>query len=96
MSGEERSSTRPARTASRAAAAREAAHAGRIEDRASPDKPLDVLVQHLVTIALGGGFRAGALYDEVRTSWAYRALTREEFDWALVFCERGGESLTDF
>ena len=32
----------------------------------SPDKPLDVLVQHLVTVALGGGFDADALFDEVR------------------------------
>lgn len=39
-----------------AAAARRAAQAGRIERRATPDKPLDVLVQHLVTVALGGGF----------------------------------------
>jgi ATP-dependent Lhr-like helicase len=40
-----------------AAAAREAALAGRVEARKSPDAPLDVLVQHLVTVALGGGFR---------------------------------------
>jgi ATP-dependent helicase Lhr and Lhr-like helicase len=79
-----------------AAAARRAAHAGRVEQRESPDKPLDVLVQHLVTIALGGGFRAAELFDEVRTAWAYRGLTREEFDWALSFCERGGESLTAY
>ena len=43
-----------------AAAARRAAQAGRIERRQSPDKPLDVLVQHLVTVALGGGFAADA------------------------------------
>jgi ATP-dependent helicase Lhr and Lhr-like helicase len=79
-----------------AAAARRAAYAGRVEERQSPDKPLDVLVQHLVTIALGGGFRAQELWDEVRTAWAYRELTREEFDWALAFCERGGESLTAY
>jgi ATP-dependent helicase Lhr and Lhr-like helicase len=36
------------------------------------------------------------LYQEVRTSWAYRELTREEFDWALAFCERGGSSLTAY
>jgi ATP-dependent Lhr-like helicase len=29
----------------------------------------------------------------VRSAWSYRTLTRAEFDWALVFCERGGESL---
>jgi ATP-dependent helicase Lhr and Lhr-like helicase len=79
-----------------AAAARQAAQAGRVEQRESPDKPLDVLVQHLVTVALGGGFRAEELFGEVRTAWAYRELTREEFDWALAFCERGGESLTAY
>jgi ATP-dependent Lhr-like helicase len=79
-----------------AAAARRAAYAGRVEKRESPDKPLDVLVQHIVTIALGGGFRADDLFDEVRSAWAYRELTRSEFDWALLFCERGGESLTAY
>ena len=79
-----------------AAAARRAALAGQIESRESPEKPLDVLVQHLVTVALGGGFEADALFDEVRSSWAYRELTREEFEWALAFCERGGESLTAY
>jgi len=124
-------------------AARRAALAGQVESRTSPDKPLDVLVQHLVTVALGGGFAAdvrleakgaakGAakaaaggvaadsangtpnvaaigtaediaaveglyssdeMFDEVRTAPAYANLTREEFDWALAFVERGGESL---
>ncbi|MCD0422277.1 ligase-associated DNA damage response DEXH box helicase [Rubrivivax sp. JA1024] len=76
-----------------AAAARRAALAGRVESRRTPDKPLDVLVQHLVTVALGGGFEAGALYDEVRSAPAYRGLSRTEFDWALAFVERGGDSL---
>jgi len=75
------------------AAARRAATAGHIESRQSPIKPLDVLVQHIVTVALGGGFEAEALYDELLSSYAYRELTREEFDWALAFCEQGGQSL---
>jgi ATP-dependent Lhr-like helicase len=79
-----------------AAAARRAALAGRVESRASPAKPLDVLVQHLVTVALGGGFAADAMFDEVRRAPAYAALTREEFDWALAFVERGGESLAAY
>jgi len=76
-----------------AVAARRAALAGQVESRTSPDKPLDVLVQHLVTVALGGGFTSEALFAEVRTAPAYAGLTREEFDWALAFVERGGESL---
>ncbi len=89
-----------------AAAARAAALAGEVEARLSPDKPLDVLVQHLVTVALGGsldaqgqpcaGFVADELFDEVRSTRAYRTLTRDEFDWALAFVERGGDSLTAY
>jgi ATP-dependent Lhr-like helicase len=76
-----------------AAAARWAAQAGRVEKRDPPAKPLDVLVQHIVSVALGGGFTADALYREVAGAWSYRGLTRAEFDWAIAFCERGGESL---
>jgi ATP-dependent Lhr-like helicase len=79
-----------------AAAARRAALAGRVESRASPVKPLDVLVQHLVTVALGGGFVADELFDEVRAAPAYAGLTRAEFDWALAFVECGGESLAAY
>lgn len=79
-----------------AAAARRAALAGRVESRRTPEQPLDVLVQHIVTVALGGGFDADALFDEVRRAPAYAALTREAFDWALAFCERGGDSLTAY
>jgi ATP-dependent helicase Lhr and Lhr-like helicase len=79
-----------------AAAARRAAQAGQIEGRTSPHKPLDVLVQHIVTVALGGGFKSDELFDEVRTAFAYAKLTRLEFDWALGFCERGGDSLAAY
>lgn len=76
-----------------AAAARWAARVGRVERRTPPEKPLDVLVQHVVTVALGGGFRAEELYAEVASAWSYRTLTQAEFDWAIAFCERGGDSL---
>ena len=79
-----------------AAAARRAVQAGNIEKRATPDKPFDVLVQHLVTVALGGGFTADAMFEEVRQAWAYRKLTRAEFQWALDFVVQGGSSLTAY
>jgi ATP-dependent Lhr-like helicase len=79
-----------------AAAARRAVDARQIESREIPEKPLDVLVQHLVTIAIGGGFTADAMFDEVRTCYAYRELTRAEFDWAIAFVERGGTSLSAY
>lgn len=75
------------------AAAREALAQGKVEPRPPLDAPLDVLSQHLVTVALGGGFEPDALFREVRTTRAYRALPREAFDWALDFVMRGGRSL---
>ncbi|MBE2256074.1 MAG: ligase-associated DNA damage response DEXH box helicase [Ignavibacteria bacterium] len=56
-----------------------------IEDRHSVKKPLDVLVQHLVTIALGEGFDKMELYNEIINSYSYKDLTYEEFEWALNF-----------
>ncbi|CAN5202261.1 ligase-associated DNA damage response DEXH box helicase [soil metagenome] len=76
-----------------AAAARHAGLASRVESREPPRKPLDVLVQHLVSMALGGGFKPDDLYAEVVTAWSYRDLTRAEFDWTVAFVERGGAAL---
>jgi ATP-dependent Lhr-like helicase len=75
------------------AAAREGAIRGEIESREGVDRPLDVLVQHVVTCALAGGFDSHQLLDEVRTTKAYRHLSAEEWEWTLDFVTRGGESL---
>jgi ATP-dependent Lhr-like helicase len=77
-----------------AAGAKEAVASRRIEARLVPNKPFDVLVQHLVTVALGGGFRSEQLLAEVRGAWSYRHLSDEEWQWALDFVARGGQSLT--
>ncbi|MHB2246529.1 ligase-associated DNA damage response DEXH box helicase [Pseudomonas fitomaticsae] len=79
-----------------AAAARDAVAQRRIEPRLSPHKPLDVLVQHLVSMALGGGFIPDELYEEVRGAWAYRDLTLADWAWALAFVRHGGMSLTAY
>ncbi|MBN8623916.1 MAG: ligase-associated DNA damage response DEXH box helicase [Planctomycetes bacterium] len=75
------------------AAAREAAAARRLEGRQPLDNPLDVLAQHVVTMALGEGVDADALYHEVRTTRAFRDLTPEQWRWTLDFVERGGPAL---
>jgi len=78
------------------AAAREAAAARRIEAREPIDRPLDVLVQHLVTCALGGGFSEEEMLREVRTARSYRGLGDAEWRWCLDFVERGGSSLAAY
>ncbi len=75
------------------AAVQDAILARRIEARHSPQKPLDVLVQHLVTIALGTGFKPAELLSELRDCHAYRDLSDAEFQWALDFVTKGGQSL---
>ena len=78
------------------AAVRRAVAAGHIEARPPLQNPLDVLVQHLVTCALGGGFVADALLAEVRTTYAYRDLTDDEWQWAIDFVTSGGAALGNY
>ncbi|MEM6394294.1 MAG: ligase-associated DNA damage response DEXH box helicase [Planctomycetota bacterium] len=75
------------------AAARSAIEVRAIESRRPLELPLDVLVQHLVTLAMGGGFTKAEVLQELRGSWAYRELTEQQLDWALAFVVHGGESL---
>ncbi|HEU4411378.1 MAG TPA: ligase-associated DNA damage response DEXH box helicase [Polyangiaceae bacterium] len=75
------------------AAARSALARGAVEARAPLDRPLDVLAQHLVTCALGGGFRPDELYDEVRGTSAYASLSPDEFGWVLSLVRDGGKAL---
>lgn len=78
------------------AAVRRAVAAGRMEGRAPVDNPLDLLVQHVVTVAAGGGFTAADLLQEVRSAYAYRNLSDAEWEWVLNFVSTGGESLTSY
>jgi ATP-dependent Lhr-like helicase len=78
------------------AAAQRAVSEGRIESQKSPDAPLDALVQHLVTIALGGGFRPDDLKPEVLDTVAYQNLTDADWRWALDFVRHGGPTLAAY
>ncbi|MEM1347173.1 MAG: ligase-associated DNA damage response DEXH box helicase [Myxococcota bacterium] len=75
------------------AAVKEAMGRGAIEAAPMPNKPLDVLAQHMVTCALGGGFSPDAFFEEITCAHAYRTLTREEFDSALKLVMHGGAVL---
>lgn len=75
------------------AAVRDGIEAGAVEGRLQLERPLDVLAQHIVTVALGGGFVPHELLREVRTTRAYAGLTDEEWEWTLRFVGTGGDSL---
>jgi ATP-dependent Lhr-like helicase len=78
------------------AAARDAAAEGRIESRPPIERALDVLVQHLVTMACAGGFVERELRHEIMSSHAYAGLTDREWDWAMEFVRQGGPALTAY
>lgn len=78
------------------ASVRRALEARRIEARESPERCLDVLSQHLVTIALGAGFTSDEMLAEVRTAYAYRSLSDLEWQWVLDFITRGGQALQGY
>jgi ATP-dependent Lhr-like helicase len=78
------------------AAARDAARARHIEARRPLLKPLDVLVQHLVTCAIGEPFKPDAMRREIQSTHAYRDLTDVEWEWALGFISSGGRALAAY
>jgi len=77
-------------------AVQQAVREGRIESRRTPNAPLDVLVQHLVTIGLGGGFRPDELLAEIRSTAAYEHLCDQNWRWCLDFVSGGGPSLSAY
>jgi len=72
------------------AAARAALAAGRIESRTPLVNCLDVLAQHVVTLALTGSVTVDALRAEIRRSNAYAGLSDADWRWVLDFVTRGG------
>lgn len=77
-------------------AARRALALGRIEGREPPMRSLDVLCQHLVTIALGEGFVEEEMLAEVRLTHCFHALTDDEWRWVMDFITRGGQALQGY
>lgn len=78
------------------AAARRALAHGEIESRPPPRLCLDVLAQHCVSCALGGGFRAEALFAEVRGTDAFAMLDAAHWQGVLDFIVQGGAALASY
>ncbi len=78
------------------AAARRALAHGHIEARRPLRLSLDVLAQHAVSCALGGGFDPEALFDQVRRTHAFAALDRAHWEGVLEFIVQGGRALSQY
>ncbi|WP_298651264.1 ligase-associated DNA damage response DEXH box helicase [uncultured Proteiniphilum sp.] len=71
-------------------ALKEAVKTQTIERREPMVMTFDVLVQFLVTIALGGGFKADELFAVIKSTFAFSEITEEEWRWCIMFITQGG------
>ena len=74
-------------------AVRRGLSAGLVEARQPPLMPLDVLLQHLTTLACGPGFDPKTTLEAVRQTASFSALSMDQWQWCLRFLEHGGECL---
>jgi ATP-dependent Lhr-like helicase len=79
-----------------AAALREAMKRKIVEDRIPYIRSFDVLIQYLVTIAVSDGFYPDQIFKEVKNTFCYSSISKEEWQWILNFITTGGEALTAY
>ena len=74
-------------------AVRRGLEAGLVESRKPPQHALDVLLQHLTTLACGSGFEPISTLEAVRSTASFAGLSDEDWQWCLRFLEVGGDCL---
>ncbi|MCD0489021.1 ligase-associated DNA damage response DEXH box helicase [Pedobacter sp. MC2016-14] len=79
-----------------AAAIKEAARTNNIESREPIVMSFDVLIQYLVTLAVGDGFDEEVIYKEIKETHAFQELLPSEWSWIRQFITTGGDSLTAY
>lgn len=79
-----------------AAALKEAIAETYVESRDPMLLCFDVLIQYLCTLAIGEGFLPNHIFEEVRQTYGYKEITREEFNQLLRFITVGGSALSQY
>lgn len=79
-----------------AAALRQAMAEQQLESRIPYIRSFDVLVQYLITLAVSDGFYEREIYEEVKKTFCYNSINREEWKWLLTFITDGGSSLSAY
>lgn len=79
-----------------ASALRNAIKENKTEDRRPMIRCFDVLIQYLVTLAVGGGFNERQIFEDVIKTHAFNTITDDEWRQMLVFITSGGASLRNY
>lgn len=69
---------------------------GVIESRSPIRKPMDVLIQHMTTLACGPGLNLDEFRLALNETYSFSSVTRDELSWCLKFLTEGGESLGNY
>ncbi|GEP49528.1 DNA ligase-associated DEXH box helicase [Flavobacterium noncentrifugens] len=64
-----------------------------VEDRIPYLNSWDVLVQYLNTLAVSDGFFPDEIFNEVKGTFCYQAMTEDNWNWILNFITKGSQSL---
>ena len=67
-----------------------------IEDRIPYLNCYDVLIQFLMTLAVGRGFDPKKIYPVVKSSFCFQTLDQQRWEWILNFLIRGSQSLEQY
>ncbi|WP_282042805.1 ligase-associated DNA damage response DEXH box helicase [Winogradskyella flava] len=77
-------------------ALKEAIKDNQMESRDPMVLTIDVLLQFMVTLAVGEGFDAEELLKRVKNVHAFHYLTEDDWRWCLQFITKGGKTLNSY
>ncbi|AXT62732.1 ligase-associated DNA damage response DEXH box helicase [Aquimarina sp. AD10] len=67
-----------------------------IEDRIPYLNSFDVLVQYLISLAVSNGFYPDQIFPEIKRTFCFQSITKEQFRWILNFITFGSQSLQTY
>ena len=79
-----------------AAALKQAVEENFIESKVPQLLCFDVLIQYLCTIAISDGFYPDEIFEEVKSTYCFAEITKEEFQEILLHITAGGIALTQY
>lgn len=79
-----------------ASALRKAIAGGQFEGQIPLENSFDVLIQFLVTLALGEAYQPADIFAQVKRTHAFQNLTEDQFSWMLDFITKGGKALGSY
>ncbi|WP_114751035.1 ligase-associated DNA damage response DEXH box helicase [Pleomorphovibrio marinus] len=79
-----------------ASAMRKAIKEEKFEEQVPLENCYDVLIQFMVTLALGDGFFPEEAFTSISSTYTYKSINKASFHWVLDFITKGGRALGSY